>query len=405
MHLNRSIFVRAALLLSLMVNLTILSTTIKADTGSCGGATTTLPFTDVQGNLFFCQIAAAYFSGLTAGTSATTFSPSQNVTREQMAAFTTRTLDQSLKRGGKRAALGQWWTPQDATAVSFISVGQAPNSVQSDGADLWVANYQSHTVSRVRASDGRLLETWSDAESAIGTLIARGKIFIIGYKNPGVLYRIDPAQPVGAVATVASNLGDLPVSITFDGKFIWTANIGVVNGGSISKVDPDTGAVITFSLGGNTHSSILYDGDHIWVTCSDGTIKKLDQNGVVLSSVTLGNVIGKPVFDGLNLWIPTENSVTVVRAKDAQGHPIQQPFVIQTLTGNGLDQPIATAFDGQRILVVNFAVANSVSLWKAADLTPQGNVSIGVNKSPLAACSDGINFWIVCNQSNQIARF
>ena len=71
----------------------------------------TLPFTDVMGNAFFCQIAAAYFSGLTNGTTATTFSPTQTVTREQMAAFTTRTLDQSLKRGSQRAVAKKWWTP------------------------------------------------------------------------------------------------------------------------------------------------------------------------------------------------------------------------------------------------------------------------------------------------------
>jgi hypothetical protein len=58
---NRSILVRAVVLLSLMASLPILSSKIQADTGSCGGATTTLPFTDVMGNAFFCQIAAAYF--------------------------------------------------------------------------------------------------------------------------------------------------------------------------------------------------------------------------------------------------------------------------------------------------------------------------------------------------------
>src|SRR5688500_11826066 len=105
----RSIVVRALLLISLMASLTVLSGRLQADTGSCGGGTTTLPFTDVMGNPFFCQIASAYFSGLTNGTSATTYSPTQNVPREQMAAFVSRTLDQSLKRGSRRAALGQFW--------------------------------------------------------------------------------------------------------------------------------------------------------------------------------------------------------------------------------------------------------------------------------------------------------
>jgi hypothetical protein len=53
-------------------------------------------------NPFFCQIAAAYFSGLTNGTSATIYSPGLNVTRDQMAAFITRTQDSALKRGSTR---------------------------------------------------------------------------------------------------------------------------------------------------------------------------------------------------------------------------------------------------------------------------------------------------------------
>ena len=91
-------------LLALLLLITAASTRLHADTGTCGGASITLPFTDVPStNTFFCSIAAAYFSGLTNGTSATTYSPSASVTREQMAAFITRTMDQSLKRGSQRA--------------------------------------------------------------------------------------------------------------------------------------------------------------------------------------------------------------------------------------------------------------------------------------------------------------
>jgi len=86
----------------------------------------------VMGSPFFCQIAEAFFSGLTNGTSATTFSPSQNVTREQMAAFTTRTMDQSLKRGSRRAALKQFWTPTSEVGLGLTTVGTTPLLVESD---------------------------------------------------------------------------------------------------------------------------------------------------------------------------------------------------------------------------------------------------------------------------------
>src|SRR5262249_23257537 len=102
MKINRQLAIRIVLLLSLIVNLTLISTKHHADTGACGGVTTTVPFMDVAGNQFFCQIAEAFFSGLANGTSATTYNPSGNVTRDQMAAFITRTQDSALRRGNKR---------------------------------------------------------------------------------------------------------------------------------------------------------------------------------------------------------------------------------------------------------------------------------------------------------------
>jgi len=95
------------------------------------------------------------------------------------------------------------------------------------------------------------------------------------------------------------------------------------------------------------------------------------------------------VFDGSNIWVPNsnDNSVTVVRVRDG--------IVLATLTGNGLNGPVQAAFDGERILVTNFG-GNSVSLWKATDLTPIGSVSnLNIGRTPWAACSDGLNFWIL----------
>jgi hypothetical protein len=76
-----------------------------------------------------------------------------------MAAFTTRTLDQSLNRGSKRAVAKKWWTPQDANSVTMTDVGDGPVMVEFDGTDLWVANNDSGNVMRIRTSDGKLLET------------------------------------------------------------------------------------------------------------------------------------------------------------------------------------------------------------------------------------------------------
>jgi len=399
MKIERRSTFRAALMMALMLIITAASLLVRADTGTCGGASITLPFTDVPAsNIFFCSIAEAYFSALTNGTSPTTYSPSANVPREQMAAFVTRTMDQSLKRGSRRASLKQFWTPTSANSLALTTVGTFPELVESDGADLWVAN-NSGTVSRARASDGKLLETWTGATQAFGVLSAMGLIFVTGDTSPGTIYRIDPTQPPGAVTTLGLFVGNSPFGISFDGFGIWTAN----GGGSVSitHIRPGELSVDTVSEGFSAPIGILYDGANMWVTdngTSPGKLFKLDSNGFIIQTVTVGTNPDFPVFDGTNIWVPNtlSNTVTVVRASTGA--------VLATLTGNGLNAPFTAAFDGERILVTN-TFGDSVSLWNAANLTPLGSVSTGASSNPLGACSDGLNFWITLDNTGKLARF
>jgi hypothetical protein len=397
---------RIALILTATIAVSLLtSTRLPADTGSCGGAPITLPFTDVMTNGFFCNIAEAFFSGLTNGTTPTTYSPSDSVTRDQMAAFITRTQDSSLRRGSKRAALQQFWTttPRYNSSLGGLGTtavgGNATQLAASDGEDVWVASVASGTVARVRGSDGKLLETWTGATNAVGVLTAMGRVFVTGSLNPGRLYMIDPSQPAGAVTIVSIALGASPNSIAFDGSRIWTANNS--NPASVSIITPTmtTPWTVATVFGGLVAPvGILFDGLSIWVPdFGAGNMLKLDQNGSIVNSVNLGTGPQLPAFDGTNIWVPNSvaSTLSVVRVAAAA--------VVATLSGNGLSSPLQAAFDGQRILVIN--QNNSVSLWKAADLTPIGNFSTGSGSNPIGACSDGNNFWITLNGTNRLARF
>jgi hypothetical protein len=226
------------------------------------------------------------------------------------------------------------------------------------------------------------------------------RVFAPSRENPGKLYRIDPSQAAGAVTPVATNLGVFPQGIAFDGSRIWTANSGLATG-SVSIVTPGAAVpwtVTTVTAGFSSLEALLYDGANIWVTDQNpGTLLKLSANGAVLQTVTVGASPSSPGFDGSNVWVPSTDdaSVTVVRASNGA--------VLATLTGNGLSNPRGVAFDGQRILVVN--LSNSVSLWKAADLSTIGSFATGADTNPRSACSDGVNFWIALYGSGQLARF
>jgi DNA-binding beta-propeller fold protein YncE len=264
-----------------------------------------------------------------------------------------------------------------------------------------VANV-SGTVSRVHASDGKLLETWTGATSAFCVLSAMGRVFATGQTSPGSLFRMDPSQPAGAVTTVASNLGVLSKGIAYDGSRIWTANIG--SPGSVSIVTPGAAlpwTVTTVTAGFGSLNGMLYDGANIWATDpSLGILLKLDSAGSILQTVTVGTAPQFPAFDGSNIWVPNNvsNSVSVVRASNGA--------VLATLTGNGMNLPLTAAFDGQRILVTNIAGgADTVSLWKAADLTVIGSFGTGTSTGPYGVCSDGINFWITLFSTGRLERF
>jgi DNA-binding beta-propeller fold protein YncE len=103
-----------------------------------------------------------------------------------------------------------------------------------------------------------------------------------------------------------------------------------------------------------------------------------------------------PAFDGSNIWVPNKGSATVTVVRASTG------AVLQTLSGNGLVQPLEAAFDGQRILVTNNN-GNTVSLFKAADLSSAGFLLIG--GTPTGVCSDGVSFWIALSSGGTIARF
>jgi hypothetical protein len=368
------------------------------------------PFIDL-GTVTLCQaIFEAYFTGLANGTSANTYSPSANVTREQMAAFTTRTLDQGIRRGSRRAALNQRWLANpNLAALNLVTtqVGDYPTGVASDGADVWVANGVAATnggsVSRVRASDGKLLGTWGGADCPTAVIVALGRVFTVGTCGSGNLYMIDPKQTSGSVSTAASGIGACAHAIAFDGTRFWIPSCGS-NIKIVTPTDTMPWSVTTVS-GFNNIFGIVYDGSHMWVTSwGDKTIKKLDSAGNVLQSVPVGNQPGHPAFDGVNIWVPnySSNDVTVVRATDSQGNPIT-PFVVQTVSAFLMAGPQTAAFDGERVLIA--CEGNSVFVFRATDLSFLGAAGTGARSTPFGACSDGLNFWVTLRGTDKLLRF
>ncbi|RPI20108.1 MAG: hypothetical protein EHM61_27725 [Acidobacteria bacterium] len=349
-----------------------------------------IPFTDANYGAFCSAIAQAYFTGLTNGTSPTTYGPTALVDRGMMAAFITRTMNQSLKRGSHRAAMGQWWTMRDLDGLALYgSTGTwgMPLTVATDGRNVWAGC--TGGIGRLDVGTGTVLNYYTVSGDVSGIVpVPQGTIFVAGT----AVYRLTPN---GTAPQQAASLSGTGKGIAFDGSRYWVTTSPVSGSGAGSLyVFTQTSPLLSWSgtlvaiLQNPT--SVLFDGTYIWVADPGAhRVHQFDTAGNPLWSAMCTGNPGDMVFDGTNLWVPDSANTVLVIRPGASGST-----VIASLSGNGLNRPRSAAFDGERILVTNMSSPPCVSLFRAADLSSLGTAT-GTSFEPFYACSDGVNFWLL----------
>ena len=354
---------------------------------ACAG----VPFADVSA--FCAEIRIAYYVGITQGTSATTYSPGDTVTRDTLAAFTTRALNAALLRRSPRTAAGFLWSPGSGAAIATI--GSNPSGVASDGVDLWIADSTSQKLYRV-SHNGIPLATWTGLSGASDVLVVPGRVIVTGTNTS--IYAVDPAQSPGAVSSSGASPSAGGVGLAFDGQKVWRPSAAA---STLSLINPDGAYLAEFGPLPVPTRGIFFDGTYMWLLAGDGTLRRVNPFTFESADLALGAVFSstvRPGFDGQNLWLPNpdSNQIFIVR-------PSSQT-VIATLTGNGLNGPNAVACDGLRMLVTN-KTGNSVSLFQATDATPLGSISLSQALAPAQAASDGLNFFVVGSGNGQLWKF
>ena len=332
--MRRSKFLRLAgrLLAALAVSASLGSA--AAALGTCG------PFTDVAADAFCPLVLEIFTLGITTGTTATTYDAASNVTRLQMAAFLSRTVDGVLKRGSRRAAMWQFWTTQatDSMQVTTLNMDR-PEFIEFDGADLWVSGSAGNDViSRVRASDGKLLNSFT-GDIAEGQLTrAMGRIFFIARVILARDRQADAARSVAA-GPGSDDRRVEPPQVLLRSRFrrrwirlpMLTAQVSIVT--------PDSTLpwTVTTTAGGYQETlGVLYDGTSVWITdlgSSPGALLKLNASGGVLQTVTVGQAPELPLFDGAKY----PGCPTTGPPRSRWFAPRLEPFS-RTLTGQRLER-------------------------------------------------------------------
>lgn len=215
---------------------------------------------------------------------------------------------------------------------------------------------------------------------------------------------IDPAAPPGAVTVVADDIGtSVAESLAFDGERIWATTCCVISipqpppPGSVSIITPGTWSVSTITDGFTQPFGIVFDGTDIWVTdIGASAVFRLDAAGAITQTIATPDNPGKPVYDGVNIWVPTSAGIVVIRAATGE--------VVATLLEGDAQTSGSAAFDGSRVLLLD---SRHATLWDAQSLTLIRSFETGYT-SGLGVASDGVNFWLSLDSSGVdavLARF
>jgi len=254
-----------------------------------------------------------------------------------------------------------------------ITVGDEPYGLAFDGVNIWTANHDGSSVTKVRRNDGAVLGTFAVGRGPYGVAFDGTHIWATSnVENTVTKLRASDGKNMGTFS-----VGKGPWWLSSDGANIWVAN----GNGSVTKLRADDGRQLGTYAVGEGAIAVAFDGSDIWVTSDRNYVTKLRaSDGTVVGTYTVGNGAMGIVFDGTNIWVANRgsSSVSKLRASDGQ--------VLGTFAAPGA--PYGLAFDGKNIWVTGSPYLMKL---RATDGTLLSKITL-LNTSGIIF--DGTSVWV-----------
>jgi YVTN family beta-propeller protein len=264
------------------------------------------------------------------------------------------------------------WNGSTFDRLAWTNAGSADsNGGVSTAADSAITNY-------VRTEGANVRHVSVDANNNVwvggGPLDSGDQVFRL-YDSNGVAV----ADPDGAGPNVVrfsdNNTGGYGGLVDGNGV-VWSAGL---NGNSLTRMDPATGARMTVNQGGRQSYGMGIDNNgYIWVaTWTNNTVDKIDPNGNVVASYNIsaaGNSLrGVAVTPDNNIWVASSGTNEVIRLSNT-GVVLAQIAVGGTPTGVAVDS-------NGKIWVTNYG-SNSVMRINPATNAVELTIDLGAGANP-----------------------
>jgi YVTN family beta-propeller protein len=155
----------------------------------------------------------------------------------------------------------------NSTSAEAVTVGSSPQSVASEGSNIWFTNTSSNNASRLDASSGSNPTTVGLGATSQTILFDYSNLWVITSGN--TLTKI--AAGNAAVTTVTLPTGAVPAKMCFNGTHI----VVLCANQQIYKVDVHTNAVLlvrNLGLGSGSNGVLAYDGVSVWTADAQGNL-------------------------------------------------------------------------------------------------------------------------------------
>jgi len=202
--------------------------------------------------------------------------------------------------------------PARPAIVATISVGRGPDGLAVAGDQVFVANADDGTLSRIDSNtdrvDGPPIAIGSNPD---GVAASKGVVWTASVGDDQV-QRIE-AQP-DPVPTAKIDVGGAPQGISLGKQLAWVAN---ADDGTVTRIDRASPTVLGAPIGvGTTPTGIFVGRNAVWVTNKgDNSVQRIDPSTAALlgAPIPVGDEPHGVVEAGDAVWVANTRDGTVTR--------------------------------------------------------------------------------------------
>lgn len=299
-----------------------------------------------------------------------------------------------------------------ADASATYPVGTYPQGITFDGVNIWVANCTNDTVTKLLASTGAIVGTYSVETSdgyykcPEGIVFDGTHIWVANADHTVSKLLASTGVQVGTYSVaLSSNENMVPgenlIGIVFDGTNIWVTN---VMDNTVTKLLASTGAIVGTYFVGSWPIGVAFDGVNIWVAnFGDSTVTKLlASTGATLATYSVETIPHQSteptgiVFDGVDIWLANEYSDSVTKLLGSSG------AVVGTYPAGAFSS--ALAFDGTNVWATNVDNLSPGTVVKLLASTGALVGAYSVGAKPSGFAFDGTNMWVTNALDNTVTK-